>query len=205
MALLVRPTRLLRSAIVLKPSTLLGLDKALSKQKYRMLFAPNRRRKPGPKGPSAELIRAVVEMKQRNPNWGCPRIAQQIALALQIQIDRDMVRRILAQRYRPGQDSGGPSWLTFLGHIKDSLWSIDLFRCESATLRTHWVLVINWTNTRAGSLGSASMPARSMVPRCVECSTAPFEANIGCRSTSALTMIPCIDSIRGWPTSGCWR
>ena len=58
-ALLVRPTRLLRSAIVLKPSTLLGigLHKALSKQKYRVLFSPNRRR--GPKGPSAELIRAV--------------------------------------------------------------------------------------------------------------------------------------------------
>src|SRR6516165_2203242 len=52
MALLVRPTRLLRSAIVLKPSTLLGLHKALSQQKYRMLFSPNRRRKPGPKGPS---------------------------------------------------------------------------------------------------------------------------------------------------------
>ena len=142
MALLVRPTRLLRSAIVLKPSMLLGLHKALSKQKYRMLFSSNRRRKPGPKGPSAELIHAVVEMKQRNPNWGCPRIAQQIALAFQIQIDRDMVRRILAQRYRPGQDSGGPSWLTFLGHMKDSLWSIDLFRCESAMLRTHWVLVV---------------------------------------------------------------
>src|SRR5437899_2199637 len=134
MALLVRPTRLLRSAIVLKPSTLLGLDKALSKQKYRELFSPNRRCKPGPKGPSTQLIRAVVEMKQRNPNWGCPRIAQQIALAFHIQID--VVRRILAQRYRPGQDSGGPSWLTFLGHMKDSLWSMDLFRCESATLRT---------------------------------------------------------------------
>ena len=36
MALLVRPTRLLRSAIVLKPSTLLGLHQALSQQKYRM-------------------------------------------------------------------------------------------------------------------------------------------------------------------------
>jgi putative transposase len=81
MALLVRPTRLLRSAIVLKPSTLLGLHKALSKQKYRVLFSLNCRRKPGPKRPSAELIRAVVEMKQRNPSWGCPRIAQQIALA----------------------------------------------------------------------------------------------------------------------------
>ena len=102
-------------------STLLGLHKALSKHKYRMLFSPNRRRKPGPKGPSTELIAALVEMKRRNPNWGCPRIAQQMALAFHIQIDKDVVRRILANHYQPGQPSGGPSWLTFLGHMKDSL------------------------------------------------------------------------------------
>jgi len=51
------------------------------------------------------------------------------------------VRRILSAHYRPESDSEGPSWLTFIGHAKDSLWSYDLFRCESATLRTHWVLV----------------------------------------------------------------
>src|SRR5947207_11084874 len=28
------------------------------------------------------------------------------------------------------------------GHMKDSLWSMDLFRCESATLLTHCVLVV---------------------------------------------------------------
>ena len=39
-ALLVRPTRLLRSAIVLKPSTLLAIHKAMSKGKYWMLFSP---------------------------------------------------------------------------------------------------------------------------------------------------------------------
>jgi putative transposase len=148
MALSVRPTRLLRSAIVLKPSTLLALHKAISKRKYGMLFSTNRSRKPGPKGPSAELVHAVVEMKRRNPNWGCPRIAQQIALAFNIQIDKDVVRRILAHHYCPGEVSGGPSWLTFLGHMKDSLWSIDLFRCESATLRTHWVLVVMDQYTR---------------------------------------------------------
>src|SRR3984893_18764763 len=129
-------------------NTLLDLQKAMSKQKYRMLFSPNRRRMPGPKGPSAELIRAVVEMKQRNPNWGCPRIAQQMALAFNIQIDKDVVRRILAYHYLPGQGSGGPSWLTFLSHMKDSLWSMDLFRCESVTLRTHWVLVVMDQYTR---------------------------------------------------------
>ena len=77
----------------------------------------------------------------RNPRWGS-RIAQQIALAFAVDIDKDVVRRVLATHYRPAPRSGGPSWLTFLGHANDSLWSIDLFRCESATLRSHWVLVV---------------------------------------------------------------
>ena len=81
-------------------------------------------------------------MKRRNPVWRCPRIAQQIGLIFDIQIDKDVVRRVLATHYRPEPDPRGPSWLTFLGHAKDSLWSIDLFRCESAMLRSHWVLVI---------------------------------------------------------------
>ena len=145
-ALLIRPARLIRSAIVLKPSTLLNLHRTLRNRKYQLLFSPKRRRKPGQKGPSRELIEAVVQTKQRNPTWGCPRIAQQIALAFDIPIDKDIVRRILASHYRPG--SGGPSWLTFIGHLKDSLWSIDLFQCESATLRTHWVLVVMDQYTR---------------------------------------------------------
>lgn len=37
---------------------------------------------------------------------------------------------------------GGPSWLTFIGQVKDSLWSVDLFRCESVSLKSHWVMVI---------------------------------------------------------------
>ena len=72
---LMRPARLLRSAIVLKPSTLMAFHRALVNRKYRLLFTP-RRRKPGPKGPGPELIAAIVEMKRRNPRFGCRRIAQ---------------------------------------------------------------------------------------------------------------------------------
>jgi transposase InsO family protein len=140
--LFVRRARLLRSTIVLKPSTLLHLHHVLIERKYRLLFSPTRGRRPGPKGPAKELIDAVVEMKRRNPGWGCPRIAEQIASAFGVEIDKDVVRRILANHDRPESNGGGPSWLTFLGHTKDSLWSCDLFRCESASLRTHWVLVV---------------------------------------------------------------
>ena len=141
-ALFMSPGRLIRSAIVVKPSTLLSLHRALVQRKYRRLFSSNGPTKPGPKGPSQEVIAAVVDMKQRNPIWGSPRIAQQITLAFGIPINKDVVRRILAARYRPKPDAAGPSWLTVLGHAKDSLWSLDLFRCESAVLHTHWVLVV---------------------------------------------------------------
>jgi transposase InsO family protein len=141
-ALLIRPRRLIRSAIVLKPATLLRLHRALTARRYRRLFSTTVATKPGPKGPSQEVVAAVVEMKRRNPTWGCPRIAQQITLAFGIPINKDVVRRILAMRHQPKPESAGPSWLTFLGHTRDSLWSLDLFRCESAVLRTHWVLVV---------------------------------------------------------------
>jgi len=140
--LLMRPSRVLRCGMVLKPSTLLHLHHVLTKRKYHMLFSSQRGCRPGPKGPAKELIDAVLEIKRRNPTWGCPRIAQQITLAFGVGIDKDVVRRILGKHYRPKSGSGGPSWLTFLGQAKDSLWSIDLFRCESLSLRTHWVLAV---------------------------------------------------------------
>ena len=72
--LFMRPARVLRSAIVLKPSTLLHLHNVLRRRKYRMLFSPKRGRRPGPNGPKKELIDAVVEMKRRQPGLSpnCP-------------------------------------------------------------------------------------------------------------------------------------
>jgi hypothetical protein len=135
----------------------------------------------------AELIRAVVEMKQRNQTWGCPRIAEQINLAFGTSINKDVVRRILALHYRPAPDSDGPSWLTFLGHMKDSLWSLDLFRCESAGLRSYWVLVVSTKNlilpeiTRLEAVRSevdvaiCDLGVVTMGSFSVRCRTRPFE------------------------------
>src|SRR5215471_7269526 len=158
--LLMRPARVLRSAIVLKPSTLVHFHHMLIKRKYRLLFSSKGRRRPGPKGPEKELIDAVVEMKRRNPTWGCPRIAEQITLAFGVDIDKDVVRRILGMHNRPESGSGGPSWLTFLGNAKDSLWSMDLFRRESLRLRTHWVLVVmdQFTRCNRSILGRPRAP-----------------------------------------------
>ena len=120
----------------------------MKKRKYRLLFSPGGGSKPGPKGPSREVIDAIVEMKRRNPRYGCPRIAKQINLAFDLDLDKDIVRRVLATHYKSDPSNRGPSWLTTIGHAKDSLWSVDLFRCESILLKSHWVMVVMDQYTR---------------------------------------------------------
>ena len=141
-SLFLNPRHIQRAAVILRPSTLLTFHRLLKQRKYRQLYSANRKRKPAPEGPSPEPIQAIVELKRRNPRFGCPRIAQQINKAFGTNIYKDIVRCVLAKHYRPAPGGSGPSWLTFLGHIKDSLWSIDLFRCESILLKSHWVLVV---------------------------------------------------------------
>jgi putative transposase len=104
-------------------------------------------------GGGRAIIAENLLLKQRNPRFGCPRIAQQINLAFGLDLDKDVVRRFLANHYRPDPSNSGPSWLTIPGHAKDSLWSrdagpIDLFRCESIQLKSHWVMVIMDQYTR---------------------------------------------------------
>jgi transposase InsO family protein len=141
-SLFLTPRRMAKVAICIQPSTLLRFHQWLVRRKYQMLFSSQKRRKPGPKGPSDSLIRAIVELKRRNPRFGCPRIALIISQTFGITIDKHLVRRVLFKHTAPEFSGGGPSWLTFLAQMKDSLWSVDLFRCESMTLKSHWVLVV---------------------------------------------------------------
>ena len=148
--LFISPRRIPKLGALVKPATLFKFHKALVDRKYRLLFSPSpHRRKPGPKGPSRELIAAIVEMKRRNPRFGCVRIAQQLAHAFGVDIDKDVVRRVLAKYYRPDDcGTSRPSWLTFIGDMKDGLWSVDMFRCESILLHSHWVMLVMDVCTR---------------------------------------------------------
>ena len=126
--LVIRPGRVLRLAVALRSSTVLACHAQLVKRKYRQLFPPKRRGKPGSKGSSPEIIAATVETKRRNPSWGCRRIAQQLRSVFGLDIDQDVIRRALAKHDHPDAGAYGLSWLTILRHIKDNLWSIDLVR-----------------------------------------------------------------------------
>jgi putative transposase len=133
--LFLSPRRIRRCGALIQPATLLKFHKALVDRKYRLLFSyAFSRRKPVPKGPTAALIAAIVEMKRRNPKFGSVRIAQQISYVLGVDLDKDVVRRVLAKHFgrTPGAES--PSWLSFIAQCKDSLWSVGLFGCESILL-----------------------------------------------------------------------
>ena len=142
-SLFLNPGRIRSVAIGVRPSTLLAFHQALVRRKYRRLFSSSQcPKKPGPKGPSDALIQAILELKSRNPRFGCPPIALIISQTFGLDIDKNVVHRVLSKHHRPAPGGTGPSWLSFIGHTTDSLWSVDLFRCESIVLRSYWVLVV---------------------------------------------------------------
>ena len=77
------------------------------------------------------------------------RIAQQIALPFDIQ-STNRVQRILASHYRPAQGSTGPCWLTVIGLLKDSLWSICSGANQPRNARL-WPSPVSLSSSRRGT------------------------------------------------------
>ena len=65
--LLVSPRRWGKISVILKTSTLLRLHRALVRRKCRLLYSSRRCGRPGPKGPSRELINAVGRDETAQP------------------------------------------------------------------------------------------------------------------------------------------
>jgi putative transposase len=161
--LFISPQRIAKLAAILRPVTLLKFQKALVDRKYRLLFSPSATRcKPGPKRPSAELIAAIVELKSRNPKFGYLRIAQQISHAFGVDIDKDVVRRVLAKHYLSSAIIGSTAFpLTDLGM---AVASSERDRCCPDSLPLlggppPFDCVIGQTGTLAG--GREPLPAPS--------------------------------------------
>ena len=142
LTMLIGQRRLQKITVIIKPATLLAFHKALVKRKYSKLYSNKTKKVPGRKSQDQVMIDLVIEMKRRNPSFGYGRISMQILEAFGTKVSRFAVGRILRKNKHTLRSGDGPSWLTFIGHAKDSLCSVDLFRCESATLKSHWVMVV---------------------------------------------------------------
>src|SRR5262245_36029730 len=94
------------------------------------------------------------------------------------------------------------SWLAFIGHTADSLWSVDLFRWESIVLRGYCVLVVMDRFTRR-LVASVCAAVRSQVPTCAACSTWLSTAKVY-RDASVQITIRCSKHTDGWRTCGFW-
>jgi hypothetical protein len=91
------------SPIAFKPSTLLNFHRALLR-KYRLLFSSKQKGKPGPQGQTADLIRAVLEMKQPIRSGEVRISPSRSNLAFGTSSNKDVVRRILARHLPAGLD-----------------------------------------------------------------------------------------------------
>jgi putative transposase len=142
LAVFIGGSRLKKIAVIIKPTTLLSFQKSLVNRKYSRLYSNKIKRISGRKPQDQAMIDLVIEMKKHNPSFGYGRISMQIFKTFGITISRFAVGRILRKKKHKLPSGDGPSWLTFIGHMKDSLWSVDLFRCESIALKSHWVMVV---------------------------------------------------------------
>ena len=123
LAMLIGERRLQKIAVIIKPATILAFHQALVKRKYSKLYSNRAKKIPGRKAQDQALIDLVVEMKRRNPSFGYGRISMQIFEAFGVTISRFAVARILRKNKHNLPSGNGPSWLTFIGHMTDSLWS----------------------------------------------------------------------------------
>jgi len=166
------PARMLSPTfVIVKPSTVLKFHRWLIAQKYSRLYR-NRQRRSG-RPPIPKEVRAlIIEIKERNPTFGCPQTAAVIFDRTGVAVSEESARRTLLKSYG-GNPGGGPSWLSFLGTQANSLWSLDLFQVESMRLKTHWALVVmdQWSRKIVGfavsptpvtGIGLAAMFSSSM-------------------------------------------
>ena len=115
--------RLQKLAVTIKLATIFAFYKSMVKRKYSLLYANKKRKAPARKSQDQALIGLVVDMKKRNPSFGSGQISMQILEAFEINISCFAVGRLLRKMKHNLPTGDGLSWLTFIGPVKDSLWS----------------------------------------------------------------------------------
>ena len=122
-----------RFAIALRSSTPLPIPSALVPRTFAGCSPPRCAREAGtekagrgtdPGHRRAQVAQSPVRLSTR---------ARTISQTFASMLTRMFVYRVLTKHYRPAP-AGFPPRLSSIGHAPDSLWSVDLFRCESIVL-----------------------------------------------------------------------
>src|SRR5208282_5055305 len=93
--------------------------------------------------PSARDVSGANDIclkRRTHEHYPCRRSTPRaVRASLEVSVRADQVLR---SHNRPAPSGDDPSWLAAIGHTKDSLWSVDLFRCESILLKSYWVMAV---------------------------------------------------------------
>ena len=88
-------------------------------------------RKPGPRPDQAPIVELKSQPSVRLPTDRVDHLAD-----VGIDIDKNVVSRVLGKHYRPAPGGIGPSWLSFIGHTTDSFWSVDVKNEDDTTRKS---------------------------------------------------------------------
>src|SRR6266699_959447 len=103
------PGRLLRTAIILKPATLLRFHRGFKDFKYRFLYSSRPKEKQVQKGPHRNCSEPSVNSSGAIPGLAARRSRNTWPRPLASTPTKDVVRRVLAAHYRPERRENGPS------------------------------------------------------------------------------------------------
>jgi transposase InsO family protein len=116
-----------------RPETVIGWQRA----GFRMFWRWKSRRRLGRPGKDPELKQLIGRMWAVNPNWGSPRIRDELA-KLGLQASTAAIRK-----YRPrGRRQPSQSWWTFLQNHAAGIAAMDFYVVPTATARLFYVLVV---------------------------------------------------------------
>jgi transposase InsO family protein len=129
-----------RAAIIFSPVTLLRLHRNLVNNKYRKLYG-SKNKKRGAKGKPPDLVKLILSIKRNNPEYGIEKIEGLLGERGHIVSDTTILRILRKHGLTSDHNKLGPSWLSFIGSSFNGLWSVDMFKIESAFLSSYVVMV----------------------------------------------------------------
>lgn len=121
---------------------------------------PRTPRTPPNRTPDATRV-LVIDMAEKNPRWGAPRIVGELA-KLEITLVLETVQRILRKRWPDGRPRPGQSWETFVKDHLPGTWACDFFSVTTQTFRQLYVFfVMRLDSARLSTRTSPSTRSRS--------------------------------------------
>lgn len=129
-----------------RPETVIRWHRDLQRWLHAWRSRPRKLRTPPNRTPASTRA-LVVDMAERNPRWGAPRIVGELA-KLEITLALETVQRILRKRWPDGRPRPGQSWETFLSNHLPGTWACDFFTVTTQTFRQLYVFFVMRLDTR---------------------------------------------------------